>query len=140
MSILKRGQKCKLTKVLKKTIDGRIASVVRKKAAAGVPVKEILSSIQNYQNAPGSLQTFYKYYGSVMEEARGEVTEALGSKVIQQAKNGDFKSQELWLTTKGGWSKQQTNNNIEISDDPEKGKSALDNLLMKLGIEEKEEE
>ena len=30
----------------KKTIDGRIASVVRKKAAAGVPVKEILSSIQ----------------------------------------------------------------------------------------------
>ena len=124
----------------KKNIDGRIASVVRKKAAAGVPVKEILSSIQNYQNAPGSLQTFYKYYGSVMEEARGEVTEALGSKVIQQAKNGDFKSQELWLTTKGGWSKQQTNNNVEIGDDPEKGKSALDNLLMKLGIEKKEEE
>ena len=75
-----------------------------------------------------------------MEEARGEVTEALGSKVIQQAKNGDFKSQELWLTTKGGWSKQQTNNNVEIGDDPEKGKSALDNLLMKLGINEKEEE
>ena len=135
----KRGQKYKLTNQ-KKNIDGRIASVVRKKAAAGVPVKEILSSIQNYQNAPGSLQTFYKYYGSVMEEARGEVTEALGSKVIQQAKNGDFKSQELWLTTKGGWSKQQTNNNIEIGDDPEKGKSALDNLLMKLGIDEKEEE
>ena len=124
----------------KKTIDGRIASVVRKKAAAGVPVKEILSSIQNYQNAPGSLQTFYKYYGSVMEEARGEVTEALGSKVIQQAKNGDFKSQELWLTTKGGWSKQQTNNNVEIGIDPEEKNSAMEVLLSKLGFGDKEDE
>ena len=124
----------------KKNIDGRIASVVRKKAAAGVPVKEILSSIQNYQNAPGSLQTFYKYYGSVMEEARGEVTEALGSKVIQQAKNGDFKSQELWLTTKGGWSKQQTNNNVEIGIDPEEKNSAMEVLLSKLGFSDKEDE
>ena len=124
----------------KKNIDGRIASVVRKKAAAGVPVKEILSSIQNYQNAPGSLQTFYKYYGSVMEEARGEVTEALGSKVIQQAKNGDFKSQELWLTTKGGWSKQQTNNNVEIGIDPEEKNSAMEVLLSKLGFGDKEDE
>ena len=124
----------------KKSKDGRIAAVVRKKAAAGVPVVEIFASIQNYQNAPGSVQTFYKYYKEDLDAARGEVTEALGSKVIQQAKNGDFKSQELWLTTKGGWSKQQTNNNVEIGDDPEKGKSALDNLLMKLGIDEKEEE
>lgn len=123
----------------KKNIDGRIASVVRKKAAAGVPVKEILSSIQNYQNAPGSLQTFYKYYGSVMEEARGEVTEALGNKVIQQAKDGDFKSQELWLTTKGGWSKQQTNNNVEIGIDPEEKNSAMEVLLSKLGFNDKED-
>ena len=122
----------------KKTIDGRIASIVRKKAAAGVPVKEILSSIQNYQNAPGSLQTFYKYYGSVMEEARGEVTEALGSKVIQQAKNGDFKSQELWLTTKGGWSKQQTNTNVDIPAGEDEANSALENLLSKLGINKEE--
>ena len=125
----------------KKNIDGRIASVVRKKAAAGVPVKEILSSIQNYQNAPGSLQTFYKYYGSVMEEARGEVTEALGNKVIQQAKNGDFKSQELWLTTKGGWSKQQTNTNFDVSDLNEDEKtSAVDSILSKLGFNDAKEE
>ena len=122
----------------KKNIDGRIASVVRKKAAAGVPVKEILSSIQNYQNAPGSLQTFYKYYGSVMEEARGEVTEALGNKVIQQAKNGDFKSQELWLTTKGGWSKQNTNTTVDIPAGEDEANSALENLLSKLGIDKEE--
>ena len=122
----------------KKSKDGRIASAVRKKAAAGVPVVEIFASIQNYQNAPGSIQTFYKYYKEDLDAARGEVTEALGSKVIQQAKNGDFKSQELWLTTKGGWSKQNTNTNVDIPAGEDETNSALENLLSKLGIDKEE--
>lgn len=122
----------------KKSKDGRIAAVVRKKAAAGVPVIEIFASVQNYQNAPGSIQTFYKYYKEDLDAARGEVTEALGSKVIQQAKNGDFKSQELWLTTKGGWSKQNTNTNVDIPAGEEESNSALENLLSKLGIDKEE--
>lgn len=122
----------------KKSKDGRIASVVRKKAAAGVPVVEIFASIQNYQNAPGSIQTFYKYYKEDLDAARGEVTEALGSKVIQQAKNGDFKSQELWLTTKGGWSKQNTNTTVDIPAGEDEANSALENLLSKLGIDKEE--
>ena len=125
----------------KKSKDGRIAAVVRKKAAAGVPVVEIFASIQNYQNAPGSIQTFYKYYKEDLDAARGEVTEALGNKVIQQAKNGDFKSQELWLTTKGGWSKQQTNTNFDVSDLNEDEKtSAVDSILSKLGFKDAKEE
>ena len=122
----------------KKSKDGRIAAVVRKKAAAGVPVVEIFASIQNYQNAPGSVQTFYKYYKEDLDAARGEVTEALGSKVIQQAKNGDFKSQELWLTTKGGWSKQNTNTTVDIPAGEDEANSALENLLSKLGIDKEE--
>ena len=122
----------------KKSKDGRIASAVRKKAAAGVPVVEIFASIQNYQNAPGSVQTFYKYYKEDLDAARGEVTEALGSKVIQQAKNGDFKSQELWLTTKGGWSKQNTNTTVDIPAGEDEANSALENLLSKLGIDKEE--
>ncbi len=122
----------------KKSKDGRIASAVRKKAAAGVPVVEIFASIQNYQNAPGSIQTFYKYYKEDLDAARGEVTEALGSKVIQQAKNGDFKSQELWLTTKGGWSKQNTNTTVDIPAGEDEANSALENLLSKLGIDKEE--
>ena len=117
---------------------GKIAAVVKKKAAAGVPVVEIFASIQNYQNAPGSIQTFYKYYKEDLDAARGEVTEALGSKVIQQAKNGDFKSQELWLTTKGGWSKQNTNTNVDIPAGEDETNSALENLLSKLGIDKEE--
>ena len=124
--------------VQKKSKDGRIAAVVRKKAAAGVPVVEIFASIQNYQNAPGSVQTFYKYYKEDLDAARGEVTEALGSKVIQQAKNGDFKSQELWLTTKGGSSKQNTNTNVDIPAGEDETNSALENLLSKLGIDKEE--
>ena len=123
---------------MKKSKDGRIAAVVRKKAAAGVPVVEIFASIQNYQYAPGSVQTFYKYYKEDLDAARGEVTEALGSKVIQQAKNGDFKSQELWLTTKGGWSKQNTNTNVDIPAGEDETNSALENLLSKLGIDKEE--
>ena len=124
----------------KKSKDGRIAAVVRKKAAAGVPVVEIFASIQNYQNAPGSVQTFYKYYKEDLDAARGEVTEALGSKVIQQAKNGDFKSQELWLTTKGGWSKQQTNTNIDLGESDDDKSSALESLLSKMGFSKDEED
>ena len=124
----------------KKSKDGRIAAVVRKKAAAGVPVVEIFASIQNYQNAPGSIQTFYKYYKEDLDAARGEVTEALGSKVIQQAKNGDFKSQELWLTTKGGWSKQQTNTNVDLGESDDDRSSALESLLSKMGFSKNEED
>ena len=124
----------------KKSKDGRIAAVVRKKAAAGVPVVEIFASIQNYQNAPGSIQTFYKYYKEDLDAARGEVTEALGNKVIQQAKNGDFKSQELWLTTKGGWSKQQTNTNVDLGESDDDKSSALESLLSKMGFSRDEED
>ena len=115
-----------------------VVDAIKTKAAAGVPVVEIFASIQNYQNAPGSVQTFYKYYKEDLDAARGEVTEALGSKVIQQAKNGDFKSQELWLTTKGGWSKQNTNTTVDIPAGEDEANSALENLLSKLGIDKEE--
>lgn len=120
---------------------GKIASVVRKKAAAGVPVVEIFASIQNYQNAPGALATFYKYYRQDMDEARGEITEKIANKVIEKAiKSDDFKAQELWLTTKGGWSKQQTNTVVEVEENEEEKTNALNTLLTKLGFNEKEEE
>ena len=117
---------------------GKIAAAVRKKAAAGVPVSEIFASIQNYQNSPGSLTTFYKYYREDIETARGEITERIGSKVVKQAQDGDYKSQELWLTTKGGWSKQTTNNNVEVPLGEDEKSSALEVLLSKLGIEKED--
>lgn len=119
----------------KKERCGKIAATVRKKAGAGVPVTEIFASIQTYQNAPGSLTTFYKYYREDIEAARGEITEKIGSRVVNQAIQGDYKSQELWLTTKGGWSKQTTNNNVEVPAGEDEANSALETLLSKLGVE-----
>ena len=120
---------------------GKITAVVKKKAAAGVPVTEIFASIQNYQNAPGSLTTFYKYYRDDMDSARGEITEQIANKVIEKAiKHDNFKAQELWLTTKGGWSKQQTTTNVDIEENEEEKNSALNILMGKLGFGDKEDE
>lgn len=120
---------------------GKIAATVRKKAAAGVPVTEIFASIQNYQNAPGSMTTFYKYYREDMDAARGEITEQIANKVIKKALEGDdFKAQELWLTTKGGWSKQQTNTIVDVEENEEEKSNALNVLMGKLGFNEDEKE
>lgn len=120
--------------------DGKIASLVRKKVQAGVPVREIFASIQTYQNAPRSYRTFYKYYGDDMEAARGDITERIGNKVVAQAISGDYKSQELWLTTKGGWSKNQTVTTFDASYSEEEKSSAVESLLQKLGIVEEKAE
>ena len=119
---------------------GKIAAVVARKAKAGVPVQEIFASIQSYQNAPGSFTTFYKYYRTDIEAARGEITEELGNKVIAQARNGDYKSQELWLTTKGGWNKNQTVTTVDSAYTEEEKSSAIESLLQKLGVVEEKAE
>ena len=130
-----------MASVIKRSKCGKIAAAVRKKAAAGVSIREIFASIQTYQNAPGSMATFYKYYRDDIDAARGEVTEQIANKVIHKAIHGDdFKAQELWLTTKGGWSKQQTNTVIETDDAIEDKNSALDTLLSKLGMTDDEQD
>lgn len=113
---------------------GKIAAAVKAKAAAGVPVSEIFASIQTYQNAPGSLTTFYKYYRTDIESARGDITEKIGNKVVTAALAGDHKSAELWLTTKGGWNKNTTNTNVEVPVGEDEQGSALETLMAKLGI------
>lgn len=115
-----------------------IAKKVRKMAAAGVAVREIFSSIQTYQSAPRSMTTFYKYYSDDMDAARADVTFEIGNKVIEQAKEGDFKSQELYLTTKGGWSKNQINTNVDVATDEKTG--VLDILMSKLGSNKSKEQ
>lgn len=127
-----------MTPTNKKSKCGKIAAAVRKKAAAGVSVREIFASIQSYQNSPGSLTTFYKYYADDLDAARGEITEQIGNKIVEQAKQGDYKSQELWLTTKGGWSKQNTNTNLDIPATEEETSSALELLMSKLGLDKEE--
>ncbi|QBQ72789.1 hypothetical protein CRP6_gp65 [Roseobacter phage CRP-6] len=113
------------------------SEVVAKKVVAGirngVSVKDIIASIQKYQNAPSSTATFYKLYGELIAETKAEIVGAIGSVVVQQALDGDFKSQEFYLRSKGGWSPNSTLNEVEQTEDPDLDTSAIDSLMSLLG-------
>jgi len=116
-----------------------IAVRVKEGIRNGVPVKTIFGSIQDLQDAPASLQTFYKNYRQDMEEARFSITSAIGNKVVDQALNGDpkdgvtFKSQELYLRTQGGWTPKETVETREVGSEEDEEESAVNALLTALG-------
>ena len=101
----------------------------------GISIRQMLASMQHLPYAPRSLSTMYKTYGSFMESERAKINGAVGKKVIDQALEGDFKSQELFLRSKGGWSPTQTNIEVEQDTDPDLDESAADTLLGLLGFE-----
>lgn len=122
----------------------RIANKVREMAPT-TNVKEIFSSIQKYQNAPRSLSTFYKLYRVDLEEAKADIAQKIGDKVINSALNGDednpltHKSREFYLDRKGGWSKKETVEHREVDSEEEENKSAVESLMSSLGIDAPEE-
>lgn len=100
----------------------------------GIAIRQMLASMQHLTYAPRSLSTMYKTYGSFIEQERAKINGAVGKKVIDQALDGDFKSQELFLRSKGGWSPTQTNIEVEQDTDPDLDESAADTLLSLLGM------
>lgn len=109
---------------------GRISAKVKDLEASGVTRTAIFDAIQSYQNAPRSMSTFYKLYKRDMDEVHAENVRLIGGKVVEQAKEGDFKSQEFFLRSKGGWSPQHTENVVE---EDKEDTSALDKLMSALG-------
>lgn len=106
----------------------------------GVGVRDMIASMQHLQGAPKSLSTLYKIYGDFIHLERAKINGAVGKKVIEQALEGDFKSQELFLRSKGGWSPTQTNIEVEQDTDPDMDESAIDTLLALLGKDDDTEE
>ena len=112
----------------------------------GVPIRQIITSIQHLNDAPRSLSTLYKHYGPAMEAERTRINGAVGKRVIDQALYGDvqdgitWKSQELFLRSKGGWSPQNTTNEVDQEIDPELDVSAADQLMNMLGFDTDEPE
>ena len=102
----------------------------------GIGIRQMIASMQHLQDAPKSLSTMYKIYGSFIEMERAKINGAVGKKVIDQALDGDFKSQELFLRSKGGWSPTQTNIEVEQETDPDLDESAVDTLMSLLGYNE----
>lgn len=106
----------------------------------GISIRQMIASMQHLQDAPKSLSTMYQTYGNFIEAERAKINGAVGKKVIDQALAGDFKSQELFLRSKGGWSPSNTVNEVEQDIDPELDQSAIDTLMGLLGINEDDSE
>tara|TARA_R110000744_G_scaffold238871_1_gene356311 strand:+ start:232 stop:684 length:453 start_codon:yes stop_codon:yes gene_type:complete len=114
-----------------KTVENHILECIQ----GGVAIRQMIASMQHLQAAPRSLSTMYKIYGSFMESERAKINGAVGRKVIDQALDGDFKSQELFLRSKGGWSPTHTVNEVEQEIDPDLDESATDALVSLLGYD-----
>ena len=75
----------------------------------------------------------YKLYGGDIAEARAEITQRVGNALIQQAIDGHFPSQELFLRSKAGWSPKETQQLEEVEGDPDEDASAINSLMSLLG-------
>jgi len=113
-----------------------VAKYVRQAVQDGVQIKDIIATInKRFQNAPRNNAMFYKLYGEDVAEARADITAKVGNVVVQQALEGHFPSQELFLRSKSGWSPKETQQTEEVNGDPEESSSAIDSLMKLLGKE-----
>jgi len=108
----------------------KIADLVQKRTKEGVSVKDIVGEVKaHFNDAPQSLNTFYKYYKEDLDAARAEIAGEIGSLVVKRAKYegefGHFPSQELFLRSKAGWSPTSTNIEVE-QDSADEDLSAID--------------
>ena len=109
-----------------------IATAIRRQIAAGVQMKVILDFIQQFDDAPTSLNGMYKTYRADIADARASLQEQMGNVVINAAKAGDWKAAELVLRSKAGWSPTQTIIEAEPEDETSDN-GAIDDLLALLG-------
>lgn len=110
-----------------------IENAVVKGIEGGVSLKTIMASCADLQHCPATYVTFMKLYGTVIEKTKAKMVGAIGEKVYKAALDGDFKSQEFYLRSKGGWSPNSTINEVEDFVDPDEDDSAIDALMTKLG-------
>ena len=101
----------------------------------GVGIRYMIASMQHLQDAPKSLSTMYSTYGDTIHAERARINGQVGKKVIDQALEGDFKSQQLFLRSKGGWSPTQTVVEAEQDTDPEYDESSVDVMMCLLGFD-----
>ena len=125
-----------------KTVEKHILDCIE----GGVGIRDMIASMQHLQDAPKSLSTLYKIYGDFIHKERARINGAVGKRVIEQALYGDpkegitFKSQELFLRSKGGWSPTNTVVEAEQDVDPDMDESAIDTLMALLGKDDSKEE
>lgn len=116
-----------------------IALKVREGISGGVSVQQIFKSVLHMKNAPQSYTTFYKLYREDMDEVKFSIDAEVGKTVIQQAKEGDFKSQELYLRSRAGWAPSSHVQEQEVGTEDEETEGAVNALMAALGKDTDEE-
>tara|TARA_R100000541_G_C1890844_1_gene83512 strand:- start:752 stop:1129 length:378 start_codon:yes stop_codon:yes gene_type:complete len=116
-----------------------IARMVREGISGGVTVRQIFASVLNMKDAPQSYTTFYKLYREDMDEVKFQLDAKVGKTVIDQALEGDFKSQELYLRSRAGWSPSSHVQEQEVGTDDEENEGAVSALMTALGKGTEEE-
>lgn len=117
-----------------------IAAQVEQGIMQGLTVKDIFAGIQGLKDAPASYTTFYRKYGHVMAAARNRVNGEIGGLVIDQARAGDFKSQELFLKSRADWNPSQKIQVEDVDSDEEETQSAVDRMAELLGFTGEDDE
>ena len=110
-----------------------IALKVREGISGGVSVQQIFKSVLHMKNAPQSYPTFYKLYREDMDDVKFSIDAEVGKTVIQQAKEGDFKSQELYLRSRAGWAPSSHVQEQEVGTEDEETEGAVNALMAALG-------
>ena len=116
-----------------------ITRKVREGISGGVTVRNIFASVLHMKDAPQSYTTFYKLYREDMDDVKFTLDAKVGKTVIDQALEGDFKSQELYLRSRAGWSPSSHVQEQEVGTDDEENESAVNALMVALGKETDEE-
>jgi hypothetical protein len=116
-----------------------IARMVREGISGGVTVRQIFASVLHMKDAPQSYTTFYKLYREDMDKVKFQLDAKVGKTVIEQALKGDFKSQELYLRSRAGWSPSSHVQEQEVGTDDEENEGAVSALMAALGKETDEE-
>ena len=110
-----------------------ITRKVREGISGGVTVRNIFASVLHMKDAPQSYTTFYKLYREDMDDVKFTLDAKVGKTVIDQALEGDFKSQELYLRSRAGWSPSSHVQEQEVGTDDEENESAVNALMVALG-------
>jgi len=116
-----------------------IARKVREGIGGGVTVRQIFASVLHMKDAPQSYSTFYKLYREDMDEVKFQIDSKVGKTVIDQALDGDFKSQELYLRSRANWSPSSHVQEQEVGTEEEENEGAVNALMAALGKESEEE-
>jgi hypothetical protein len=114
-----------------------IAAKLRSGIRAGVSMRVLHDQIKEMKDGPKSMQALYRIYRRDIADARGDVHEQVGNKILEKALEGDMKALELYSRSKMGWSPT----NVIVEADPDEATEetgAIDDLVNLLNLKKRD--